>query len=297
MGYGEGSVMKVANLFLVSAAMGGLAVTLGLTAGCSDESFVTSIEDASTSDAATDASSLDATSSDASADVDAAPTKFCDGLVPAPALCADFDRGEPAEFDWQRSDIQPEGTGTLTIDTTQSRSAPASLVFRSNYPAGGGGTNWVGRDISAPDQAKITLDYDLFVVDIANAFSVWVSTLKFVDTSRAGDYLVIFSAKANGAALEERMPPTDGGKPYNAVPAIRFPIVAQWTHVTVVVDMKKPVPTVKIDLDGQPAIPEEPLTDGYMRGLTQLDIGMPFASNVSGSVALRIDNVVLRVVP
>jgi hypothetical protein len=93
------------------------------------------------------------------------------------------------------------------------------------------------------------------------------------------------------------MPPSDGGKPYNAVNALRFPILAQWTHVAVVVDLKKTPPTVKIDLDGQPAIAERELTEGYLRGLTELDIGMPFANNVSGSVALRVDNVVLRIEP
>ncbi|MDB4994510.1 MAG: hypothetical protein JWM74_1942 [Myxococcaceae bacterium] len=277
-------------LLAVPLAAACVAITLGLPSGCADESFAT-IEDASSGDA--DASSIDATASDA----DAPPVKFCDGLVPAPALCADFDRGEPAEFGWSRSDIQPEGSGTFTVDTAQSKSAPASLLFRSTYQPGGGGTNWVGRDIGASNQAKITLEYDLFVEDIANAFSVWVSTLKFVEPSHEGDYVVIFSAKANGAALEERMPPSDGGKPYNAVNALRFPIIAQWTHVAVVVDLKKTPPTVKIDLDGQPAIAERELTEGYLRGLTELDIGMPFANNVSGSVALRVDNVVLRIEP
>ncbi len=269
---------------------------LAVWAGCSDERFAT-VEDPSTRDAGAEATSVDVTSVDASTTVDAAPPKFCDGLVPAAALCADFDRGEPAEFGWPQRDIQPPGTGTVVIDSAQSRSAPASLLFRSAYPQGGGGSNWVGRDLTAPKQARVMLAYDLFVEDIANAFSVWVSGLRFVEPGIDGDYLVIFSAKTNGAALEERMPPSDGGKPYNAVPALRFPILAKWTHVAMVVDLKKEPPTVKIDLDGQAAIEEQPLTEGYLRGLTQLEVGMVLASGVTGSVALRIDNVVLRIEP
>jgi hypothetical protein len=264
-----------------------------LATGCSEETFATVVSDASVADATSDASIADA-----GANVDARP--FCEGLTPAPLFCADFDDGDPVQFGWNEIHVSPTGSGTLTVDTAESRSAPAALVARNQSTGGLGIQTWLGRALIAPPSVNgVTLDYDLFIEDIAQAADVKVAMLIFDEPSVPGDYALQFSVSPTGCALEERMPPLDGGTngPYVVTSGVRFVLPSKWTHVTTALDFSKPTATVKIDLDGQSAIEERPLTPGYLRQLMNLQVGMTYADNVKGPIAVRLDNVVLRVVP
>jgi hypothetical protein len=289
MGYGEGSVMKLPALGLVAATLAAGAVA----AGCSEETFATVASDASVADATSDASIADA-----GADVDAGP--FCEGFTPAPLFCDDFDDGEPAEFGWSFNDIKPAGSGTMIVDPIESRSPPASLDVRNGTTTGVNVQTWLGRTLVAPLSVKnATLDYDVFVEDITQAVDVKLSLLVFDEPSVPGDYAVFFTVKPTGSALEERMPPlTDGGaSPYFVTNGIRYVLPKKWTHVAMTFDFTKPQATVKVDLDGQPAIEERPLGAGYLRQLTTLQAGIVYADVVKGPIAVRLDNLVLRVVP
>jgi hypothetical protein len=289
MGYGEGSVMKLPALCLVAATLAAGAVA----AGCSEETFATVVSDASVADATSDASIADA-----GANVDAGP--FCEGLTPAPSFCADFDDGEPAEFGWSMSNVKPTGSGSLTADTLESRSPPASLEVRNETTSGVSVQTFLSRTVVAPLSVKgATLDYDVFLEDITQASDVKLSVLVFDEPSVPGDYAVFFTVKPTGSVLEECMPPlADGGPtPYFVTSGVRNVLPKKWVHVAMAFDFTKPQPTVKVDLDGHPAIEERALAAGYLRQLTFLQVGIVYADLVKGPLSFRLDNVVLRIVP
>lgn len=288
--------MKRANLFMVPAALAGLVVH----AACSDETFATAVDASTTIDAP--GPQVDASLSDASADVVAdagvEAGRFCEGLTPPAAFCADFDEGDPATFGWTTRYAKPDAVGALVVDQNASSSAPASL-FVTNLV---GDTDkyaqaWLARNVSAPPTAtRITFDYDVFLDDVAKASFVKLSFIRFTDVLRSGDYGIYLVASPGAFTLEERMPPTDGGPANVTTSGTRYIQSKRWTHVAMTFDLK-PMVTVKVDLDGQPAIAEKALTPGYMRALANVFVGNVIASNVTGPIAVRFDNVVVRVAP
>ncbi len=110
--------------------MHGLAISCVIASSACTLLFGDALGGSSEGDGATGSDGGDAGAVDGGATVDAsgggpdggASKRGCDGLVPAPKLCEDFDRGSLTGW---ASDL-PDG-GVTGIDTTQSFSGPGSL--------------------------------------------------------------------------------------------------------------------------------------------------------------------------
>jgi hypothetical protein len=182
-------------------------------------------------------------SGDASGERDAAPPAegggtFCQKLSPQPYFCTDFDEGAGSPFGWSYADTVK---GTLTLDTSEYTSAPASMlattpvVMTSNVTV----DTAVYKDVpSGPTTFGGTLDWDMRVdlVDAPGNVAV-LAQIALLDSAGGGQYYLQVVATSNGATpldvqLNEEFFSQDAstGMPFNHAVSGAIP-PQMWTHL------------------------------------------------------------------
>jgi hypothetical protein len=194
---------------------------------------------------------------------------YCSRLAIAPALCADFDEGDPPEFGFGQK------SGDVSVDTSMSSSAPGSLlckpsafvtrVFDRTYP----GTWRLSFDIAI----ETALD-----PDAGGGFQA-IATLS-EDSSAA--CTIMFAASQSGWSVSSQFTDAEGGL-YRSSPLTRFPTPGQFRHVELVVSSLK----VSVTMDGTSALDPTLIQCSGMPGHVTLTLG---GATATGSV--HFDNVV-----
>lgn len=162
---------------------------------------------------------------DAATDADAMPLGFCASRSPAPTLCNDFE--DDATAPWT---VTPGGAGTVTIETTQSRSAPRSL--RVAVPAASSGRAFIARTFAGALPATITIAFAVRAEAVATDTTQELAVI-FLATSGGNPYQLQLEMRSNGMLeLEEETPLPDATIPERNVDVgISLPF-DEWRRVT-----------------------------------------------------------------
>jgi hypothetical protein len=197
--------------------------------------------DGAVDSSARDGSDLDALPPrDAPADtVDATATTFCASLSPSPLFCEDFDEGSTMQG-WSYAHTV---TGSLALDSTEFRSAPASLMAQSGIAGAGTVDVAVYRTfaLSGTSSLAATLDLDIRVdrADADGGLAV-LAQLGLFDGTGGGQYFVQLVADSHGAApwnasVNEAFFATGTNNPPVIHPVAQAVAIGAWTHVTLAV--------------------------------------------------------------
>jgi hypothetical protein len=235
---------------------------------------------------------------DAPAEVaDVGTTTFCASLSPSPLFCEDFDEGSYTQG-WSYTDTV---TGSLALDGTELRSAPASMIAQSAIA--GAGTVDVAAyrafSLTGTSSLAATLDLDLRVdrADADGGLAV-LAQLGLLDGTGGGSYFVQLVADSHGAAplnasINEAYFATGTKPPPVVHPAAQTVAIGAWTHVTLTVTapFAGGAGTETLSLDGT-QVSSSAISVPVQNFTEVLGVGLTFVQIPSNGWNALYDNVV-----
>jgi hypothetical protein len=228
---------------------------------------------------------IDDAGSDGGADADAAPLGFCASLIPAAALCTDFD---DAVFPgpWTPT---TSGVATASLVTSTFRSSPRALHLGS---AGGTlGTAYLSHTFATVAQSEVVLS---FAVRAGQQRPI-ENELAVIHLGSAGGhpYQVQFELLDNGALnFEEEAPESDGGVPEkNDALGVTLPL-AVWTRITITLTIGTTSSSATFAVEGSAPVTKSALAHNY-KAAPRVVIGHD--STTTAAYGMDYDDIFVRV--
>jgi hypothetical protein len=217
---------------------------------------------------------------DSGIDADAAPGPYCASLVPKPKFCADFDDGAIAEYG--------QSNGAVSLDTLQSKSAPASLLATVEANA----TERYGqlvRSFQNDTPSSVDLSFDAYVDEYDATHDVELMTVRFVRPAQKV-CLINVAIRRNAWTFDETC--DDGSTAPLALAHASSILLKQsrWTHVEVSASFVAPR-TFSLSVDGVMTFSGVPLAPALTTGAVQLIMGITYLQAQSTRAKVHTDNV------
>jgi hypothetical protein len=246
-----------------------------------------------TADASNDTSSDTAndTSSDAfdgnSGDAADAGT-FCEGLLPTPTLCSDFDGVNlPAGWD----SVVQWGPCTGVVDTLGFKSPPRSFVAKAPALSGTDQCETaLARTFAAP-KSSIVIEFDVFPAAMDS--SRWLYLAPVVMNAQGGSDDLSLRWMGTTGEVNEAVTLDDGGMLYEKHGAAEVPALGQWSHVRWEMTFTGATAFSSLTVNGKN-------TGGTLHSkdfLASADVqlGITFVAGPSSAWEIRFDNVVVDI--
>jgi hypothetical protein len=216
----------------------------------------------------------DASSSDTAplpdAPAEAATPTWCDGVTPAPAFCADFDKGKPVDDGWTKLVLDPGATAQLGLGA---KSPP--YAFNAVTPQIADG-QYLHALLTKAIQATVTSATLAFDIRFAKAYAIGANThVTFARVRFPGQngtlYLVEIGAYGGqGQVVETTVP--NGGQPSYVMHACAFPGSGVFVRAEMTVTLSA-LPSVKVTYDGVSQL-DAPVTPPFPSAAPTAEVGL-----------------------
>ena len=228
-------------------------------------------------------------SAEASIDASSAPRGFCAAIAPPPTLCADFDDGAPLAAAW--TTVNADTGGTLRVDGTVGRSAPASLLAAVPATTSDAPLEYVEREFAVTTELDVAFDARIDALGDTQEYATLIVLM--VQEGPAYKKLLYYIKGAGGgdAMMEEEL-----SAPFQGWPSsLPKPVTGVWVHYDLAFDIRDPsAPKLSVSLDGAPALSHQQTGQSWHPGSYSVAFGLSWLNASRVPWAIRYDNIVVN---